>query len=114
MAEGLKISEMTEVTGLLDNDLIPLVSNGANYKIQFNNLKKLLLDTMYPIGCKIVSSVNPSTWITGTTWGFVPIIYNTPNYIIRHSGSGLTERWDLVEMGQTPHNLAIYEWTRTA
>lgn len=110
MAEGLKISEMTEVTGLLDNDLIPLVSEGQNRKIQFSNFEKSLLDVMFPIGCKYVSSINPSTWFTGTTWTFVPIIYSTPSYIIRET----LGRLELVEVGQDAHFLAMYEWTRTA
>lgn len=109
MAEGIKISEMTEVTGLLGSDLIPLVSEGQNRKIQFSNF----INAVYPVGCKYVSSVNPSTWLVGTTWSAAPISYNTPKYTIVHTG-GAFERWDLVETGQDTHNLAIYEWTRTA
>lgn len=65
MADGIKISEMTEVTGLLGSDLIPLVSEGQNRKIQFSNV----LNMIYPVG-SIYLSVNDTSPadLFGGTW----------------------------------------------
>lgn len=42
MAEGIKISEMEQVTTLEDGCCFPVVSNGENKKITFNDLKGLI------------------------------------------------------------------------
>lgn len=42
MAEGIKISEMEQVTTLEDGCCFPVVSNGENKKITFSNLKSLV------------------------------------------------------------------------
>lgn len=42
MAEGIKISEMEQVTTLEDGCCFPVVSNGENKKITFNDLKGLV------------------------------------------------------------------------
>lgn len=65
MADGIKISEMTEVTGLLGSDLIPLVSEGQNRKIQFSNF----INAVYPVGSIYLSVNNTSpTYLFGGTW----------------------------------------------
>lgn len=62
MAEGIKISEMDEMTALTENCYAPIIIEGANRKIN-------LLNMIYPIGSiyLTVNNVDPST-IFGGTW----------------------------------------------
>lgn len=62
MAEGIKISEMDEMTALTENCYAPIIIEGANRKIN-------LLNMIYPIGSiyLTVNNVNPSN-IFGGTW----------------------------------------------
>lgn len=56
MAEGIKISEMDEMTALTENCYVPIIDEGANRKIN-------LVNAIYPTGSiyLTVNDVDPST-----------------------------------------------------
>ena len=62
MEDGLKISELTQLTTLNGEGLIPIVSNNETKKIS-------IVDLIYPVGAiyMSVNSTNPSA-IFGGTW----------------------------------------------
>ena len=108
MAEGIKISEMTEVETLNDEDVFAVVVNGENKKITKENLRLSLLGSIFPVGSKYISSVNPSTFLGGT-WSSQPLVseyqyYNVQSLIYSYGNVKLNNR-----AGDK-----VYEWTRTA
>lgn len=62
MAEGIKISEMDEMTALTENCYVPIIDEGANRKIN-------LVNAIYSTGSiyLTVNDVDPST-LFGGTW----------------------------------------------
>lgn len=69
MAEGIKISEMDEMTALTENCYVPIIDEGANRKIN-------LVNAIYPTGSiyLTVNDVDPST-LFGGTWEKSKIVF---------------------------------------
>lgn len=102
MAEGIKISEMDEMTALTENCYVPIIDEGVNKKVNFEKLKDFMISIVYPVGAKIVSTIDPSTWLSGTTWSHGS---QANSGKLQNYGGGARI---------TVNGNDVYEWTRTA
>lgn len=69
---GVKISELTELGTVSDNDVLPIVdvANEGTKKIKIKTIKEFILDISHPIGSTYVTqtNTNPSTILGFGTW----------------------------------------------
>lgn len=69
---GVKISELTELGTVSDNDILPIVdvSNEGTKKIKIKTIKEFILNISHPIGSTYVTqtNTNPSAILGFGTW----------------------------------------------
>lgn len=113
MEDGVKISELTQLSSLNGEGIVPIVSNNETKKIN-------IVDLVYPIGAiyMSVNSTNPSA-IFGGTWEQIQGRYllgaGTPSQNTNTSMGSLTQEqltWNFTAgetLGEYTHTLTTYE-----